>query len=120
MADRVLFISWGTPVRGSESRGLEVFNAALGLYGRLQQDGRIEGFDVALLEPNSGPNGYIQIYGSTEQLADVRADEEFQRTMIDAALVVDDLSMIEGYCNEGVARQMTLYQEAIAGVPQRA
>ena len=55
MADRVLFISWGTPVRGSEERGLEVFNATLGLYGRMQQDGRIEAFDVMLFEP-TGPS----------------------------------------------------------------
>ena len=47
MADRMLFIGWGTPVRGREERGLEVFNEALGLLGRMEQDGRIEGFDVA-------------------------------------------------------------------------
>lgn len=120
MADRVLFISWGTPVRGCEERGLAVFNAALGLYGRLQQAGRIESFDVTLLEPNAGLNGYIQIRGSAEQLAEVRSDEEFQRTTIDAALVVDELALIDGYCNEGVARQMALYQAAVAQVPQRA
>jgi hypothetical protein len=37
MADHVPFISWGTPVRGAEKRGLEVFNETLGLYGRMQQ-----------------------------------------------------------------------------------
>src|SRR5947209_5777936 len=52
MADRVLFISWGSPVHGREEHGLEVFNEALGMYGRMQQDGRIEGFDVTLLDPN--------------------------------------------------------------------
>ena len=52
MADRVLFISWRMVVRGREERALEVFNEALGLYGRMQQEGRIERFDVVLLEPN--------------------------------------------------------------------
>jgi hypothetical protein len=41
MADRMLFIGWGAPVRGLEERGLEVFNDAIGLLGRMQQDGRI-------------------------------------------------------------------------------
>jgi hypothetical protein len=118
MADRVLLISWGTPVQGREERGLEVFNAALGLYGRLQQAGRIEGFDVSLFEPNLGINGFIQIHGSAEQLAAARADEEFQRITIDATLVVENLCLIDGYTNEGVAQQMALYQEAIAKVPQ--
>jgi hypothetical protein len=120
MADRVLFISWGTPVRGSEERGLEVFNESMGLYGRMQQDGRIEGFDVMLLDPNGDLNGCILIRASAEQLAAVREDEEFQRTTIDAALIVDNLRLIEGSTNEGVTQQMALYQEAISKVPQRA
>ncbi len=120
MADRVLFIGWGSPVRGSEERGLEVFNEALGLLGRMQQDGRIEGFDVSLLEPNSDLSGYIVVRGSAEQITALRGDEEFRRNSIDASLIVDDLRHIEGYTNEGVAREMALYQEAIAKVPQRA
>jgi hypothetical protein len=68
MADRVLFIGWGTPVRGSEGRGLEVFNEALGLLGRMQQEGRIEGFNVVLLDPNSDLNGYVEVQGSAEQI----------------------------------------------------
>ena len=120
MADRVLFISWGSPVRGREERGLEVFNEALGLYGRLQQEGRLESFDVALLAPNAALNGYIALHSSAEQLTALREDDEFQRTLLDAALVVDDLRLVDGYTNEGVARQMALYQSAVAKVPQMA
>jgi len=120
MADRVLFIGWGTPVRGREERGLEVFNEAIGLYGRLQQEGRIEHFDVVLLDPNEGLNGYIELYGSAEQLAAVRQREDYRRTLIDASLVVDDLRVIDGFTGEGVAKEMALYQESIARVPQAA
>jgi hypothetical protein len=120
MADRVLFISWGQPVRGLEERGLEVFNEAVGLYGRMQQDGRIESFDVTLMTPNGELNGYMALRGSADQLAAVREIEDFQRVTIDAALIVDDLRLIDGYANEGIARQMALYQEATAKVPQRA
>jgi hypothetical protein len=120
MADRVLMISWGTPVRGSEERGLEVFNEALGLYGRMQQDGRIESFDVMLFEPNGAVNGCILIRGSAGQMTAVREDDEFRLSTINASLIVDDLRLVEGYANEGVARQMGVYQEAISKVPQRA
>jgi hypothetical protein len=120
MADRMLFIGWGTPVRGSEGRGLEVFNEALGLLGRMQQDGRVEGFDVVLFEPNGDLNGYIAVQGSAEQITALRADEEFRRNTIEASLIVDHLRHIEGSTNEGVAREMSLYQEAISRVPQRA
>jgi hypothetical protein len=120
MADRILFIGWGAAVRGMEARGLEVFNEALGLLGRMQQDGRIEGFDVVLLEPNGSLNGYVQVKGTAEQIAGVRADEEFRRSTMDASMIVDDLRHIEGFTNEGIAAEMALYQDAIARVPQRA
>jgi hypothetical protein len=120
MADQMLFIGWGTPVRGREERGLEVFNDAVGLYGRMQQEGRIERFDVVLLRPNAALNGYIALQGSAEQLAAVQDDQEFQRTMIAASLIVEDLQLISGYTNAGVAQQMALYQEAVSKVPQMA
>jgi hypothetical protein len=87
MADRLLFIGWSTPVRGREERGIEVFNEAIGIVGRMQQEGRIEKFDVVLLAPNGDLNGYIELHGSAEQLAAVREDEAFQRNTADASLV---------------------------------
>jgi hypothetical protein len=116
----MLFIGWGAPVRGREERGLEVFNEAVGLYGRWQQDGRIEQFDVVLLDPNPGLGGYIELHGSAEQLTALRASEEFRRTLTDASLIVDDLRVVEGYTDAGIAREMELYQESIARVPQHA
>jgi hypothetical protein len=119
MADRVLFIGWGTPVRGSEERGLEVFNEALGILGNRQQEGQIESFDVCLLGPNTDLNGYITVRGSADQITALRSSEDFLRNSIDAGLVVDDFRQIEGYTNEGVAEIMGLYQDAMAKVPQR-
>jgi hypothetical protein len=120
MADRVLFIGWGTPVRGVEQRALDAFNEAMGLLGRMQQEGRIEGFDVALLDPNTELGGFVVVRGSADQIAAVRADDEFQRNTLNAQLSVEDIRHIEGYTNEGIAAQMAMYQEAIAQVPQRA
>ena len=117
MADRALFIGWGQTVRGREERALEVFNETVGMYGRMQQDGRIEKFDVCLLEPHGGGlGGYIALHGSEQQLADVRTDAEFQRSMIDANMIVEELGLVMGWVNEGVAQQMAMYQEAIAKV----
>jgi hypothetical protein len=121
MADRMIHISWGASIAGREERGLEVFNEALGLYGRMQQEGRIDSFDVALLVPNGGSaEGFINLNGSAAQLAAVREDEGYQRTMVDASLVVHDLCICDGFTNEGIAQQMTMYQEAIGRVPQMA
>lgn len=118
MADRMLFIGWGATVRGREERALEVFDAAVGFYGRCQQEGRIESFDVILLEPHGGGlAGYMELHGSADQLNDLRQDEQFRRLMIDASLIVDELGIVDGFANEGIARELTLYREAIAQVP---
>ena len=50
----------------------------------------------------------------------LRQDDEFRRSTADAAAIVDRLRHIEGYRNEGVARQIEIYREAIAKVPQRS
>ena len=120
MADRVLFIGFGQPVRGREERALEVFNESVGLYGRLQQDGRIEAFDVMLMAPSSVLGGCFVLHGSREQLSDVREDADFVRTITDATLICDDINVIDGYTNAGIADQMTIWQEALQKVPQPA
>lgn len=120
MADRVLVISWGTPVPGREEQGLEVFDEAIGLFGRWQQEGRIAALDVVLLNPNGELGGYIELHGSAEQLASIRETDEFRTNTTRAALVVDRLSHIEGVTNEGVAREMELYRESIATLAHTA
>jgi hypothetical protein len=120
MADSILMITWGPPVRGREERGLDVFNEALGLYGRMQQEGRIEGFDVALFTPNGLMNGFIALRGSVEQLNAVKEDDEFRRTSVAASLIVEDFQQIEGSTGEGIARDIEMYREAVSKVPQTA
>jgi hypothetical protein len=120
MADRVLFISWAAPIPGREERSLEVFNDTVGLYGRFQQDGMIESFDVVLLNAQHDVEGYMELRGTHEQLDAVQENEEFRRTLVDASLIVENLRVAEGVTNEGVARDMAMYQEAISKVPQNA
>jgi hypothetical protein len=120
MADRTLCLTWGQVARGREAHSLEVFNDAVGYYAALQEDGRIERFDVVLLSPSGGVEGMMLLYGSHEQLDAVREDPRFQRLTIDAQMVVDELRVLDGYVNEGIARPMALFQEAAARAPQQA
>ncbi|MEA2430935.1 MAG: hypothetical protein QOF65_727 [Thermoleophilaceae bacterium] len=120
MADRVLFISWGEVVRGREVAALENFNETIGLYGRMQHEGRLESFDVVLLNPSMDIAGYMTVHGSSEQLNALMDAEDFRRNLHAGSLIVDDLKIAEGYTNEGIAAEMELYQEAISKVPQSA
>ncbi len=121
MADRMLFIGWGEVVRGREERASAVFDEVVGFYGRCQQDGRIERFEVVLLDNHaSALLGYFGLHGTAQQIAELRENEEFIRHMIDASLVVNDLRIVGGYTNSGVGAQMEMWREAIAKVPQFA
>jgi hypothetical protein len=120
MADRVLFISWGENVAGREERGLEVFDEAVGFYGRAQSEGRIESFDVALLAPSGDIDGYMVIKGSAEQINALTEDAEYLRIMTEASTVVHRLRTVPGYSGAEIARMMEVYKAAIEKAPQMA
>jgi hypothetical protein len=115
MADSGLFIGWGEVVRGREEKAIQVFNETLQYYGQLQQDGRIESFDVCLLEPHGGDlAGFVLLRGSDEQLDAVHHDDEFQRHLARANLIVDRLGIVPAAFGEEIGRQMSLYQNEVA------
>jgi hypothetical protein len=115
MADAGLFIGWGAPIRGREAKGLEIFNEALAYYGRLQQDGMIEGFETAILEPHGGDlQGFILLRGGDEKLAQLRVDDEFVRMSTRAGLIVEGLGVIGASLGDGLEQAITTYQEAIS------
>jgi hypothetical protein len=115
MAEAGLFIGWGDPITGREAKGLDVFNDALQYYGRLQQEGRIQSFEVGLLEPHGGDlGGFILLRGSREQLAQLRLDEEFERMTTRATLVVQRVGVVSVITGDDLERGIGIYQEAVA------
>jgi hypothetical protein len=117
MADRALFIGWGAPVRGREERAVEVFDQFVSLLGRLESEGRIEGMDVALLQPHGGDlGGFFMVRGTEAQCEQLPDDEEFHRATIDASLIVEHFGVIPAMFGEGVVREMAMYREAIQKV----
>jgi hypothetical protein len=117
MADAGLFIGWGQVVRGREDRGLDVFNETIELYGQMQSDGRIESFEIVLLEPHGGElGGFAMLRGSEDQIDAVRRAEDFERVLTKASLIVDDLGVVGAAIGESLGRAISIYQEEIAVV----
>ena len=115
MADAGLFIGWGAPIRGREAKGLEVLGEALAYYGRLQQEGAIESFETALLEPHGGDlQGFILLRGSEERLAQLRVDDEFVRLSTRASLVVEGVGVIGASLGDGLEQAIGTYQQAVS------
>jgi hypothetical protein len=114
MADAGLFVGWGQVVRGREKRAVRVFNESVEYWGGLQGDGKIEGFEVALLEPHGGDlQGFALLRGNEEQIGALRADEEFQRRIVRADQIIESQGVISALIGEGIARGMAQYEGEI-------
>jgi hypothetical protein len=117
MAGDALFIGWGSGVRGREQKGLEVFGEAVELWGRLQQEGRLESFEPVFLGAHGGDlQGFFLLRGERAALDDIVRTEEFERVVTRANLIVDSFGVVPAYCGEGIQRPMGIYQEAIADI----
>jgi hypothetical protein len=117
MSDRALFIGFGSPVRGREERAIEVFNEFVGMFGRMQSEGRIEGLDMALLDAHGGDlGGFFMVHGSEEQCSALPNDEEFRRATIDATLIVDNFGVVPAMTGQAVGAEMGMYADAVKKV----
>ena len=118
MADTALFIGWGIPVRGREKAAVQVFGESVQYWTQLQQQGQIESFEVALLEPHGGDlSGFAMLRGTPEQLATVHGSQEFQQSVARAGLIVENLGVVHANLGQALAAQMAMYQEEIAKLP---
>jgi hypothetical protein len=117
MAERAVFVGFGQSVRGREERAIKVFNEFVGLLGRMQGDGRIEGMDVCLLDPHGGDlGGFFLIHGSAQQCGALNEDEEFRRAATDASLIVENFGIVPARMGEAVGQEMAMYTEAVQKV----
>jgi hypothetical protein len=114
MAEAGLFLGWGAPILGREAKGLDVFNEAIGYYGRLQEGGAIESFETVILDPHGGDlAGFFLIRGSAEQMSRLRSDEEFERLTTRASLVVEGLGVVGAALGDGLGRSIGIYEDAV-------
>jgi hypothetical protein len=114
MADYGLFIGFGTPVRGREAKSLDVFNEATQYYSRLQQEGRIESFEVAILEPHGGDlGGFFLLRGERQKLSQLRVETDFERLTTRANLMVDRIGIIGATLGDSMGQSIGMFQEEI-------
>jgi hypothetical protein len=114
MADSGLFVGFFGPVRGREKQAVQVFNEAVGLYTKLQQDGEIESWDAVFLEPHGGDlGGFFLLRGERDKLAQIRAGDEFDRLNMRAGLVVEGFGVVAADLGDRIASQMASYQEQV-------
>ena len=113
MADSGLFVGFFGPVRGREKQAVEVFNEAVGLYTKLQQDGEIESWDAVFLEPHGGDlGGFFLLRGERDKIAQARASDEFNRISTRAQLIAESFGVVGAQMGDQIGQQMQIFLEA--------
>lgn len=115
MAEAALCTTWGNTLPGREKRALEVYNEVLQYWGRLQKEGRIERFDVAVLGPTGGDlGGFILVRGTAQQIDSVRRTDEYLELIQHVQMIVDRFRITDAFVDEGLAQVMGQYQKVVA------
>lgn len=114
MADSGLFVGFGLPVRGRERQAVKVFNETFEYSSRLQQDGEIESFEPVLLEPHGGElGGFFLLRGDKDKLARIRSSEEFERLIVRAQLIVENIGVVSAFLAERLMSQMSVFSQQV-------
>ena len=114
MAEAALSTVWGDPIPGREKQALNFYNEAMRYWARLQQEGKIERFDVTVLEFSGGRvTGLLVVRGTAKQIDSVHRSKEFQQHVARGQLVASHVSVANAYVDESLARFVGWYQKAI-------
>jgi len=102
-------------VHGREKLALEVYNEVLQYWGRLQKEGQIERFDVAVLGPTGGDlGGFILVRGTAQQIDSVRRSEEYWELAQRTQVIADRFRIADAFVDEGLAQRLGQFQKVVA------
>jgi hypothetical protein len=112
MSGEALFLGWGPVVRGREQKALRVFQETIEYFGRLQQAGQIDSFEPVLLAPHGGDlAGFVLLRGERAKLDEARTSDEFERTVLRAGMVVDNVGVTNAVTGESLGQGMSRFQQ---------
>ena len=117
MSNAALFIRWGAPITGRETKALEVFNAVLEYNGRLQKEGKIAGHHTYLATTGNQTSfgGFMVTEGEVAQLRAMVDSKEFMTLLLKAQHCVANVEV--AHCVTGdeimktVERTMSVRKE---------
>ena len=114
MAKAVLFSGWTSAKTGREALANELFQQAMGIYAKWQQEGKIDSFEPVLLRPHGGDlNGFFLFRGDQAKLDALRASDEWLEIETRAVLCLDGFGSTTGWVGESLMQRMQVWQKHI-------
>jgi hypothetical protein len=112
MAIGALLVGWGEIIPGREKAAQATLNNAMQYIIRLQQEGKIDRFEVVALEPHgSDLNGFVFITGDRETVAQLRAEDEFVSVMVGVQLVHRNVRVVGAYTGAEMQSLFAMWDE---------
>ncbi len=115
MAKGALVFTWGSDVRGRETKATEVLGEVLTYCDGLTEQGRVEGVRTYFAYTGDLPGGLMIIEGELSQLQAIQLEQEYQRVTFMAENVVEHLriQVMAGGTPEDLQEPVTLYTEVL-------
>jgi len=114
MANYGLFIGWNRPVPGREPEAGEVFQQALGYWGKLQKEGKIESFEPALLQRHGGDlNGFFLIRGKRESIHTIMDSREYKDLILRCDHYVAGFGVVPMSIGEELTTEMQHWMQLV-------
>jgi hypothetical protein len=101
VSDAAVYVKWGSPVVGRESKSIEVFKEALGVWNRLQKEGLISAHReyFATNGDRDRFRGFVVIEGSVAQLRSMIDGDEWRNLLIKVTSVATNVEVV--HCASG-------------------
>jgi len=112
MAKGSLMVGWGEIIPGREKAAQATLNDAMQYCIRLQQEGKIDRFEVVALEPHgSDLNGFVLVTGDKESVARLRVEDEFVSVIIGVQLVHRNVRVVGAYTGAEVQSLFAMWDK---------
>lgn len=115
MADFGVFIGFGFPARGREEGATKVFQELMQFLAGQTQQGVVEGFEPAFLQPHGGElGGFVLVRGDRTKLDAMIASDEFVRLTTRAQNIVENFGVVNCFLGGEVQRQIGTFLQDTA------
>ena len=96
MSNAALFVSWGRPMVGRETKALEVFSQVMEFYATQKAKGKISDFRTYLTTNGelSQLGGFMIIEGSVAQCRELVDSEDYQKLLLKGGHVIENLQAV--------------------------
>ncbi|MFC5449388.1 hypothetical protein [Paenibacillus aestuarii] len=112
MAKGSLIVGWGEIIAGREKSAKATLDNAMQYCIRLQREGRIDRFEVVVLEPHgSDLNGFVLITGDKEAVAQLRVEDEFVSVIVGVQLVHRNVRVVGAYTGAALPSLFAMWDE---------